>query len=99
MTLPLTDTTSLHPLVLPARADAGDAGPLLEYTRLRNESLRDITGRDDDVLEPGDLLPILRSNENSTRRQWIVRDRGEAIGIALLNTVEDGDATSGIVSS
>lgn len=98
MTVPLTDTTSLHPLALPARADAADAGPLLEYAGVRNESLRDITGRDDDVLEPRDLLPILRSNEHSTRRQWIIREQGDPIGIALLNTIEDGDATSGVVS-
>jgi len=98
MTLPLIDTATLHPLVLPARADAADAGPFLEYSQVRNDSLRDITGRDDDVLAPEDLLPILRSRADSTRRQWIVRDAGRPIGIALLNTIEDGDAASGVAS-
>ncbi|PRB10982.1 N-acetyltransferase [Microbacterium sp. MYb72] len=89
MSIPLTDTATLHPLVLPARADAADAADLIEYARVRNASLTETTGRDDDHLAPAALLALLRSDADLERRQWLIRIGEEAVGLAVLNIIAD----------
>ncbi len=61
MSIVLTEDATLHPLVLPARADAAGAGEFRELARVRNDVYRAITGRDEQDLEPEALLPLLRS--------------------------------------
>ncbi|WP_217183755.1 GNAT family N-acetyltransferase [Streptomyces sp. AC495_CC817] len=95
MSIALTDTATLHPLVLPARADAADAGPFLEYSCVRNATLTESTGRDDDHLTPDELLPLLRSDAYLGRTQWLIRVGGEAVGLALLNILVDDGGRSG----
>lgn len=69
----LTARATLHPLVLPARADAADAGEFHELARIRNAVYRELTGRDEQDLSPSELLP----------RVW-----GQGIGTAVLPHVE-----------
>ncbi|MFK4850832.1 GNAT family N-acetyltransferase [Microbacterium sp. ZW T6_19] len=94
----LTEAATLHPLVLPARADAADAGDLLDYARVRNASLLETTGRDDEHLEPDALLALLRSDTDLERRQWSVVEDGETIGVAVLNVVADGGGRTAYVT-
>lgn len=86
----LTDTATLHPLVLPARADAADAGAFLAYAEVRNTSLQETTGRDDEDMDPSALLPLLRSDADLDRRQWSIVEHDATVGIAVLNIVADG---------
>ena len=58
MSIPLTADASLHPLVLPARADAADAVEFRELARVRNAVYRELTGRTEQDLTPEALLPI-----------------------------------------
>ena len=94
----LTESATLHPLVLPARADAADAGDLLDYARVRNASLRETTGRDDEHLEPDALLALLRSDADLERRQWSIVEHGETIGVAVLNIVADGGGRTAYIT-
>ena len=90
MSIRLTDTATLHPLVLPARADAADADVFRAYAQVRNTSLAETTGRDDEALDPGELLALLRSDADLTRRQWYILDGEKMIGLAALNILADG---------
>ncbi|HWS51198.1 MAG TPA: GNAT family N-acetyltransferase [Microbacterium sp.] len=89
MSIVLSADATLHPLVLPARADAGDAGEFREYADVRNRTMIETTGRDDDGRTPGELLPMLRSDADAIRRQWSVRRAGETIGCVALNAPQD----------
>lgn len=74
---------TLRPLELPARADAGPTPLIREYADVRNRSLLETTGRDDDVLDADALPSTLRSRTRAARRQWQNRpmlDINEAIG-------------------
>lgn len=91
MTIPLTAGATLHPLVLPARADAADAGEFRELARVRNLVYREITGRGEDDLTPEALLPVLRSRPDRTTIVWVVRVDEEIVGRAVVNIPhEDG---------
>lgn len=98
MAITLTDTATLHPLVLPARADAADAGDFLAYAAVRNAALRETTGREDEHLEPSALLTLLRSDADLSRRQWSVLEHGETIGITALNIASDGGGTTAFLT-
>ncbi|GAB3599542.1 GNAT family N-acetyltransferase [Microbacterium tumbae] len=89
MSLPLTDTATLHPLVLPARADAAPSALIQSYAEVRNASLVETTGRDDDVVTAEALQPLLLSDADMSRRQWYVSEGADMIGVAVLNVVAD----------
>ncbi|NKF32385.1 GNAT family N-acetyltransferase, partial [Pseudomonas sp. BGM005] len=91
MSIPLTDTATLHPLVLPARADAADAGEFRELARVRNDVYRALTGRTEQDLAPEALLPLLRSRAERTTVVWAVHADGEMVGRAVVDIPhEDG---------
>jgi GNAT superfamily N-acetyltransferase len=91
MSIPLTDTATLHPLALPARADAADAGDFRELSRVRNDVYRSLTGRTEQDLAPEALLPLLRSRAERTTVVWAVRVDGEMVGRAVVDIPhEDG---------
>ncbi|MFJ4164422.1 GNAT family N-acetyltransferase [Microbacterium sp. NPDC089698] len=81
---------SLHPLALPARADAGAPGPFRDYADVRNRTLEAASGRDDDSFTPDELLPLLTPDAYTWRRQWRIVIGERTIGIALLNISRDG---------
>lgn len=85
MSIPLTAGATLHPLVLPARADAADAGEFRELSRVRNLIYREITGRDENDLDPEALLPAMRSQKELTRLLWVVRLGDEIVGRVLVD--------------
>lgn len=85
MSVHLIDGASLHPLVLPARADAADAGEFRELARVRNAVYREITGRNEQDLTPEALLPILRSRKERTTAVWAVRADGEMVGRVVVD--------------
>ncbi|WP_223625120.1 GNAT family N-acetyltransferase [Microbacterium sp. EST19A] len=85
MTIPLIAGATLHPLVLPARADAADAGEFRELARVRNTVYREITGRREEDLTPEALLPILRSRPERTTVSWVVRIDDRIVGRAVVN--------------
>lgn len=95
MTIPLPAGATLHPLELPARADAGPTALIREYTAVRNAAAREETGRDDDAKTPESLLPMLYSDADVSRRQWYVEHDGAIIGCVPLNILQDdGGATA-----
>ncbi|MGO1507264.1 MAG: GNAT family N-acetyltransferase [Microbacterium sp.] len=96
MSIRLTDTATLHPLVLPARADAAPTPTIRAYANVRNQSIRDATGRADDDLTAESLLPTLYSNPEMTRRQWYVIDDQEMVGGAVLNIMADSGGRTAI---
>src|SRR5690606_7663928 len=98
MSIRLTDTAVLRPLVLPARADAGPTDEVRTYADVRNRAIHNVTGRDDDDMTAESLLPILRSNASATRRQWIIEQAGRAIGCVTYAIPRDGDATTDFVT-
>ena len=57
----MTDISGVEfrPLTVPASMDAADAAEFAEYTRVRNEIARELTGRDDDTLDPTELEAAL----------------------------------------
>lgn len=85
MTIPLIAGATLHPLVLPARADAADAGEFRELARVRNTVYREITGRREEDLTPEALLPILRSRPERTTVGWVIRLDDRIVGRAVVN--------------
>ncbi|MGM1016130.1 MAG: GNAT family N-acetyltransferase [Actinomycetota bacterium] len=89
MIIPLTADATLHPLVLPARADAGDADEFREFAAVRNEVYRQVTGRSDEDRTPAELLPSLRSDVDETRLQWSVRQGGAIVGRAMLDLPQE----------
>lgn len=89
MSIRLTAEATLHPLVLPARADAADAGEFRELARVRNLVYREITGREEQDLTPEALLPILRSREERITLVWAVRIDAETVGRAVIDIPQE----------
>lgn len=85
----LTAGATLHPLVLPARADAADAGEFHELARVRNAVYRELTGRDEQDRSPAELLPLLRSRTERTTYVWTVQQEGEVVGRAVVDVPHD----------
>ncbi|WP_341945494.1 GNAT family N-acetyltransferase [Microbacterium sp. LWH11-1.2] len=98
MDIPLTAGATLRPLVLPARADAADAGEFRELARVRNLVYREITGRSEDDLTPEALLPILRSRKERSTFVWAVRIGEEIVGRAVVNIPHEEGSRVAIVS-
>ncbi|WP_300266927.1 GNAT family N-acetyltransferase [Microbacterium sp.] len=94
MSIRLTDTATLHPLVLPARADAVPTATIRAYADVRNRSVRDVTGRSEEDLSAEALLPLLRSSPELTRTQWYVMVADEMVGVAVLNIMADSSGTT-----
>ncbi|MFF7292361.1 GNAT family N-acetyltransferase [Microbacterium sp. NPDC008134] len=91
MSIPLSAGATLHPLAVPARADAADAGEFRELARVRNLVYRELTGRDEQDLSPSELLPRLRSREEQKTLVWAVRLSDEMIGRAMVDLpLEEG---------
>ncbi|MDR2998908.1 MAG: GNAT family N-acetyltransferase [Microbacterium sp.] len=89
---------TLHPLVLPERADAGPTPLIREYAEVRNLSILESTGRDDDALTAESLLPTLRSSRERTRLQWYVESEGRIVGCcALVILQDDGGRTAFVI--
>lgn len=82
--------------MLPARADAAPSAVVREYADVRNRSIRDVSGRDDDALTPEELLPILRTTPDVTRQQWTVSNDAATVGVATLNVMADGGGRTAI---
>jgi GNAT superfamily N-acetyltransferase len=98
MSIVLTEDATLHPLVLPARADAAGAGEFRELARVRNDVYRAITGRDEQDLEPEALLPLLRSRPERTTTVWAVRVAGEIVGRAVVDIPHEEGSRTAIAS-
>ncbi|MGO2684281.1 MAG: GNAT family N-acetyltransferase [Microbacterium sp.] len=96
MSIRLTDTATLHPLVLPARADAAPTPTIRTYADVRNQSIRDATGRAEDDMTAESLLPTLRSNPETTRHQWYIIDGQKMVGVATLNIMADAGGRTAI---
>lgn len=98
MSIPLTADASLHPLVLPARADAADAGEFRELAHVRNTVYREITGRTEQDLSPEALLPVLRSRAERTTAVWAVRVAGEIVGRTVIDIPHEEGSRVAIAS-
>ncbi|WP_449408152.1 GNAT family N-acetyltransferase [Microbacterium maritypicum] len=98
MSIRLTSEATLHPLVLPARADAADAGEFRELARVRNLVYREISGRDEQDLTPEALLPLLRSREERTTLVWAVRLGDEIVGRAVIDIPHEKDSRVAIAT-
>lgn len=96
MNIRLTETATLHPLVLPARADAAVTPLLRAYAEVRNASIRETSGRDDDALSAEELLPVLYTSRASEKRQWYIEESGEMIGCMAVDILQDADADASI---
>lgn len=96
MSIPLTGTTTLHPLVLPARADVAPSDIIREYAEVRNRSIFETTGRTHDALSPEELLPVLYTSRASKKRQWYIECDGELIGCMAVDMLQDDGADSAI---
>lgn len=97
-TLPLPAGATLHPLELPARADAGPTPTVRQYADTRNASILETTGRDDDALSGEALLPLLYSSPDRERRQWHIDLDGEMIGCCALDIVQDDHGQTALVT-
>ncbi|UNK69396.1 GNAT family N-acetyltransferase [Microbacterium sp. H1-D42] len=95
-TVSLPAGATLRPLELPARADAGPTTLVREYAAVRNASLREATGRDDDAQTAESLLPMLRSDADMNRRQWYIESGGAIVGCVPLNIFQDEGAAIAI---
>ena len=89
MAIDLIAGATLHPLVLPAQADAADAGEFRELARIRNLVYREVTGRDEQDLSPAELLPLLRSRRERTTHVWTVQLDGEVVGRTVVDVPHD----------
>lgn len=98
MSIALTSGASLHPLVLPARADAADAGEFRELSRVRNAVYRELTGRSEQDLTPEALLPLLRSRPERTTVVWAVRVDGDIVGRAVVDIPHEEGSRVAIAS-
>lgn len=96
MDIDLTDTATLHPLVLPARADAAPSDVIRTYAGVRNASIHETTGRDDDTLSAEELLPVLYSSRASQKRHWYIEESGEMIGCMAVDMLQDAEADTAI---
>ena len=80
-----------RPLTVPASMDAADAAEFAEYTRVRNEIARELTGRDDDTLDPTELLPHYQPSSEQIRHAWgIFRDARQIGRMTVDIPLEDG---------
>ncbi|WP_298040649.1 GNAT family N-acetyltransferase [uncultured Microbacterium sp.] len=100
MTIHLTPSAVLRPLELPARADAGPTPLLRAYAEVRNRTIKETSGREDDALSPEELLPVLYDSIASKKRQWCIEEDGETIGCVATAMLQDGDADTalGVIS-
>ncbi|WP_144795262.1 GNAT family N-acetyltransferase [Microbacterium paludicola] len=96
MAISLIDSVTLHPLELPARADAAPDEILRRYADVRNRSISDVTGRHEDDVTAESLLPMLRSNPEVARRQWYITDSDDMVGVATLNILADAQGRTAI---
>lgn len=96
MSITLTETATLHPLALP-QAGAAPTALIRTYADVRNRSIRDVTGRDDEEMTAESLLPILRSNPDIARQQWYVTAGDEMVGVAPLNIFQDDGGRTAIL--
>lgn len=94
MSVRLPAGATLHPLELPARADAGPTPLIREYADVRNAAILESTGREDDALSAVELLAILRPDATVSRRQWVVQRDGRVIGCVTRAIPQDGEATT-----
>ena len=97
MSIALSDTATLHPLVLPARAGAAPTLLVREYADVRNAAILESTGRDDDAFTAEALLPMLYSTPDRTRSQWYVASEGRMLGCAALDISQDDAGETGLV--
>ncbi|MFC7790474.1 GNAT family N-acetyltransferase [Microbacterium sp. MAHUQ-60] len=98
MTISLTGTAVLLPLELPARAETGPTTTVRRYAAVRNASILEITGRDDDAFTAEELLPGLYSTADRERRQWYVELDGELVGCCALDILQDDGGRTGMVT-
>ncbi|MGM7697043.1 GNAT family N-acetyltransferase [Microbacterium sp. A84] len=91
----LTDNATLHPLVLPAQADAAPSALVREYANIRNTSISDLTGRDEEDMTAESLLPLLYDSPEFTRRQWYVSVDDQLVGVGTLNILADDGGRTG----
>ena len=94
MIITLPAGATLRPLELPARADAGPTPLIREYAAVRNASLLEESGRDDDAQTAEALLAVLRGDVDMTRRQWYIEIDGTMVGCVPLNIFQDEGATA-----
>ncbi|MGM7677909.1 GNAT family N-acetyltransferase [Microbacterium sp. A94] len=95
MAITLTDAATLHPLPLP-EAGAAPTPLIRQYADVRNASILETSGRDDDVLPVESLLPVLYSTRASRRRQWYIEQDGSMIGCIAADILQDADGESAI---
>ncbi len=69
-----------RPLTIPASMDAPDADEFREFTRVRNEVYREISGTDDDTLTPEELLPHYQESPDEIRYVWVALVDGAIVG-------------------
>lgn len=98
MSIPLSAGATLHPLEVPTRADAADAGGFRDLARVRNTIYRQITGRDEQDLTPAQLIPVLRSRPERSTRVWLVRLDGEAVGRAVIDIPHESGSRQAIAT-
>lgn len=80
-----------RPLTIPASMDAPDADEFREFTRVRNEVYREISGTDDDTLAPEELLPHYQPSPEEIRYVWVAVVDGEIVGrVGVDIPLEDG---------
>ncbi|REJ04796.1 GNAT family N-acetyltransferase [Microbacterium bovistercoris] len=89
---------TLRPLVLPERADAGPSPLIREYAEVRNRSILESTGRDDDALSAESLLPVLYSTPDRVRHQWYVELEGRIVGCCPLDILQDDGGRTAFVT-
>lgn len=94
MTASLPHGAVLRPLELPARADAGPTAKMREYAAVRNASIREVTGRDDESRTAEELLPLQRSDEDRTRQQWSIERDDVIIGCVAGGVMHDDDGST-----
>lgn len=83
---------SFRPLTIPTSMDASDADEFREFTRVRNAVYREISGRDDEALQPEELLPHYQPDPEEIRHIWVVLDGDEIIGRVGLDIPLEADS-------
>ena len=94
----LAASATLRPLELPARADAGPTPALRAYAELRNVTLLETNGNDDDALSAAELLPALYSNDDRERLQWLIELDTPPIGCVALDILRDDGGQTAMFS-
>ena len=93
---PLPAGAVLRPVELPARADAGPTAQIREYAAVRNASLRQVTGRDDDDLTAEELLPLMFSDDDRVRQYWSIEHGDDVIGCMTASVLADDGGSTGM---